>query len=135
MTALLLDSSVVLAAINPNDPNSEAAHRILFEEELDLTSIDLIRYEIANVTSAAWREPEKTPSVLAIAELLGGHDGLRRSDTPMLVAASEVATEYSISTYDAAYVVAARSSGRTLVSCDERDLVAKGLAVLPADAL
>jgi len=42
-----------------------------------------------------------------------------------------LADEHAISVYDAAYVAAARESGRSLVSCDVRDLVSKGLAELP----
>jgi predicted nucleic acid-binding protein len=39
-----------------------------------------------------------------------------------------------ISVYDAAYVAAADECGHHIVSCDERDLVSKGLAVLPTNA-
>lgn len=135
MTELLLDASVILAAVDQSDQNSQSAHRLLFDLTHDLASIDLIRYELANVTAVAWREPERTSAVLALAETLGAKNGLIRSDMAMLVSASEVAAEHGISTYDAAYVVAARSSSRTLVSCDQRDLVSKGLAILPDDAL
>jgi predicted nucleic acid-binding protein len=46
--------------------------------------------------------------------------------------AAELAEDHELSAYDAAYVAAAASAGRSLVSCDARDLVSKGLAVLPA---
>lgn len=38
---------------------------------------------------------------------------------------------FTISVYDAAYAAAADEGGHRLVSCDERDLVSKGLAMLP----
>jgi len=37
-----------------------------------------------------------------------------------------------ISVYDAAYAAAADEGGQRPVSCDERDLVSKGIATLPA---
>jgi predicted nucleic acid-binding protein len=48
---------------------------------------------------------------------------------------SEVASEYDPTAYDAAYVAVARRNGRQLVSLDIRDLVSKGLAVSPDEAV
>ena len=39
---------------------------------------------------------------------------------------------HGMSVHDAAYIAAARAMNGRLVSCDERDLVSKGLACLPA---
>ena len=53
------------------------------------------------------------------------------STTTLLSRASKLADEHTISVYDAAYVAAADHGG-TLVSCDIRGLVSKGLASSPA---
>jgi len=52
----------------------------------------------------------------------------------LLTRAAKLADEHTISVYDAAYVAAADQTGGTLVSCDIRDLVSKGLASSPASA-
>ena len=57
--------------------------------------------------------------------------GLVRVDAHLLEDAAAVADEHGISVYDAAYVAAARAVSGRLVSCDVRDLVSRGLAVLP----
>jgi predicted nucleic acid-binding protein len=54
------------------------------------------------------------------------------STTSLLSRAARLADEHAISEYDAAYVAAADQGGSTLVSCDIRDLVSKGLASSPA---
>ncbi|MHB1975065.1 MAG: hypothetical protein ACYCR4_12425 [Acidimicrobiales bacterium] len=51
-----------------------------------------------------------------------------------LFVGSEPLATLDLAFYDAAYVAAARESGGTLVSCDVRDLVSRGLACLPRDA-
>jgi predicted nucleic acid-binding protein len=58
-----------------------------------------------------------------------------RADSSLLVTAQAIATDHGISVYDAAYVAAARGSQAELVSCDVRDLVSKGLARLPGQAV
>lgn len=135
MTSFLLDASVILAALDPDDLRFEASCALLFDEPHDLATIDLARYEVANVAIAGWREPHNAPRALAVVETLGGRDGLVRSDVSLIAAASEIAAKYAISVYDATYVAASEQSSRRLVSCDERDLVANGLAILPADAI
>jgi hypothetical protein len=58
--------------------------------------------------------------------------GVVPSTTSLLSRAAKLADEHTISVYDAAYVAAADQGGGTLVSCDIRDLVSKGLASSPA---
>lgn len=129
---LLLDASVILAAIDAGDAHHSAASSLLFAAGADLLTLDLARYEIANVTAVSWSEPEITSTALAITETLGGRDGLLRSSMALIQDASEIAHRQSISVYDASYVAAARATGRQLVSCDQRDLVSKRLAVMPS---
>jgi predicted nucleic acid-binding protein len=116
VTTLLLDASVLLAA------------------EATLATLDLARYEVANVAIRAWRAPESVAPLLAAIERLADDGGVLASTSSLLTQAAELAERHTISVYDAAYVAAAGQADRLLVSCDERDLVSKGLAVLPASA-
>jgi predicted nucleic acid-binding protein len=56
-------------------------------------------------------------------------------DRELIDEAIEVVAEHGLSSYDAAYVAAARRYGWQLVSLDVRDLVSRGLAVTPDAAL
>ena len=66
-------------------------------------------------------------------ERLADDGGVLLSTDTLLTRAAEIAERHTISVYDAAYA-AADEGGHRLVSCDERDLVSKGLAALPASA-
>lgn len=131
MTTLLLDASVLLAAFDPEDGHHELARALLEDDEITLATLDLARYEVANVAVRAWRAPESVAPLLATIERLADDGGVVPSTDTLLVRAAEVAERHTISVYDAAYAAAADESGLRLVSCDERDLVSKGLATLP----
>lgn len=134
MTTLLLDASVLLAAFDPEDRHHEPARALLEDEEATLATLDLARYEVANVAVRAWRAPESVAPLLAAIEKLAGDGGVLTSADTLLARAAEIAERHTISVYDAAYAAAADEGGHRLVSCDERDLVSKGLAALPANA-
>lgn len=131
MTTLLLDASVLLAAFDPEDDHHEPARALLEDEEETLATLDLARYEVANVAVRAWRAPESVAPLLAVIERLADDGGLVPSTDTLLTRAAEIAERHTISVYDAAYAAAAGEGGHRLVSCDERDLVSKGLALLP----
>jgi len=132
VTTLLLDASVLLAAFDPEDEHHESARGLLESEETTLATLDLARYEIANVAVRAWRSPDAVAPLLAAVERLADDGGVLASTATLLARAAEVAERHTISAYDAAYAAAADEGGHRLVSCDERGLVSKGLAVLPA---
>ena len=134
MTTLLLDASVLLAAFDPEDDHHEPARALLEDDEVTLATLDLARYEIANVAVRAWRAPESVAPLLAVVERLADDGGVLLSTDTLLMRAAEIAERHTISVYDAAYAAAAEEAGHLLVSCDERDLVSKGLAALPASA-
>ena len=134
MTTLLLDASVLLAGFDPEDDHHKPAKELLEDEEANLATLDLARYEVANVAIRAWRSPESVAPLLAAIDRLADDGGVIASAGALLTRAAEVAERHTISVYDAAYVTAADQSGHRLVSCDERDLVSKGLAVLPRSA-
>lgn len=134
MTTLLLDASVLLAAFDPEDDHHEPASALLVDTEITLATLDLARYEVANVAVRAWRAPESVAPLLAAVEQIADDGGVLLSTSSLLTQAAELAERHTISAYDAAYVAAAGEADRRLVSCDQRDLVSKGLAVLPANA-
>ena len=103
-------------------------------EEASLATLDLARYEVTNVAVRAWRAPESVAPLLAAIEKLAEDGGILPSTGALLTRAAEIAEIQTISVYDAAYVAAAGDAGHRLVSCDERDLVSKNLAELPAMA-
>lgn len=128
---IVLDASVLLAAEDSDDAHHEAAARLLELGE-PLATIELAVYEIANVAICRWKDPESADRLadraFAIAEL--GH--LLRVDRELASSATRLADEQGISVYDAAYVACARKLAAPLASCDERDLVTRGLAELPS---
>jgi predicted nucleic acid-binding protein len=132
---LLLDASVILAAFDPEDKLYEPARAILENDEVTLATLDLARYETANVAIRAWRAPERVGPLLQVVERIAEDGGVIASTTALLTRAAQLAEEYAISVYDAAYVAGAAQVGATLVSCDARDLIGNGLADSPADAL
>lgn len=133
MNTLLLDASVVLAAFDEQDSHCEAARAVLVQDA-SLFSLDLARYEVTNAAVRGWAAPAVVPWLLSALERIANDGGILSSTSALLTHAAAIAEEHGISVYDAAYVAAARESGRRLVSCDQRDLVSKGLAVFPADA-
>jgi predicted nucleic acid-binding protein len=134
VTTLLLDASVLLAAFDPEDDHHESARTLLEDAEATLATLDLARYEVANVAVRAWRAAESVAPLLAVVERLADDGGVIPSTDTLLMRAAEIADRHTISVYDAAYAAAADQGGHRLVSCDERDLVSKDLAELPADA-
>ncbi len=134
MTTLLLDASVLLAAFDPEDHNHEPARALLEDDQTTLATLDLARYEVANVAVRAWHAPESVAPLLTAIERLADDGGVLESTGTLLTRAAELAGHHTISVYDAAYAAAASDAGHRLISCDERDLVSKGLATLPASA-
>lgn len=128
---LLLDASAILAALKTDEPQHEAAVGLLTDEALTLSTLELARYEVVNVAVCGWRKPELVTASLGVLERIANDGGILAPSDVHLTRAAELAALHGISVYDAAY---AAVTGRRLVSCDERDLVSKGLAVLPADA-
>lgn len=134
MTTLLLDASVLLAAADPEDSHHGSSRAILEDDDVAVATLDLARYEVANVAVRAWRTPAAVALLLTVIDRLVDDGGVVASSGSLLTEAAALAERHAISVYDAAYVAAAATAGLGLVSCDERDLVSKGLASLPSDA-
>lgn len=135
MKTLLLDASVVLAGLQEDERHHEAAAALFANGSVSLATIDLARYEVINIAVCRWRRSEMVTPLLAVLEGIENDGGMLTPSHLALARAAEIAEHHSISVYDAAYAAVAGDGDRQLVSCDERDLVSKGLAVLPGDAL
>jgi predicted nucleic acid-binding protein len=133
LSTLLLDASVILAAFDRDDVSHEPARALLGDSAVSLATLDLARYEVVNVAVGAWQAPQLTTPLLEAVERIANDGGVLLSTTALLTRAAELARENGISVYDAAYVAAASQTGATLVSCDVRDLVGKGLASAPGN--
>jgi predicted nucleic acid-binding protein len=128
-----LDASILLAAEDLDDANHDASAALL--KTGALSTLDLAIYEITNVAELRWRDPAASlrlrERVWAIAEL----GTLVRVDQPLADRAAELVRQHDLSAYDAAYVAGAERLGVPLASCDQRDLISRGLARAPADLL
>jgi predicted nucleic acid-binding protein len=132
VSTLLLDASVILAAFDSDDELHRPSQLLLADPDVTLTTLDLARYEVANVAVRGWCEFDRVAPLLDAIDRISGDGGVIPSTTTLLSRAARLADEHTISVYDAAYVAAADQAGGTLVSCDIRDLVSKGLAGSPA---
>jgi predicted nucleic acid-binding protein len=130
---LLLDASAILAAFDSEDEMHVAASALLADASVSLAALDLARYEVANVAVRGWRAPEQVAALLDAIDRIAADGGVTSCTTTLLARAADLAEQHAISVYDAAYVAASHQIGATLVSCDVRDLIGKGLARSPAD--
>jgi predicted nucleic acid-binding protein len=129
-----VDASVLLASEDPDDAHHADATRLLEGGE-PLATLDLAYYEVAGVALGAWGDPSAADRLRERVTAVALDGGLFRSEASLLASAAAIAQEHGISAHGAAYVAAARASGSPLVSCDGRELVARGLACLPGAAL
>jgi len=134
VTGWFLDASVLLASEDRDDANHAEARRLL-EGTDPLATLDLAFYEVTNVAFMVWNDVAAARRLHGLIAAVADDGGLVRAAPSLLEAASELALTHGISAYDAAYVAAASAARATLVSTDVRELVARGLARLPADAV
>jgi predicted nucleic acid-binding protein len=130
---LLLDAGVWVALGEPGDRQHSAAQAIVRDFSTPLAALDLTFYEVANAVVAKKGRYDDARRIARLVSARCG-DRLVRVDTDILESALEIAAEHGLTSYDAAYVAAARRHGWTLVSTDIADLVSKGLAVAPDGA-
>ena len=128
---IFLDASVLLAAEDADDPHHAASKRLLESGE-PLGTVDLAIYEVTNVALARWNDEGAARRLRDRVWAIGELGQLVRADRSLGEAIAGLTAEHGISAYDAAYVAGAQRMGAQLASCDERDLVGRGLASLPA---
>jgi predicted nucleic acid-binding protein len=129
----LLDANVWVAAGAAVGPSRAAAGRLV-RSDVSLAALDLTLYEVANVVAKRYGDPQEAQRITQAILRTCGND-LLRVDRELIDEAIDVVAEHGLSSYDAAYVAAARRYGWQLVSLDVRDLVSKGLAVTPDEAV
>ncbi len=134
MTQWFVDASVFLASEDPDDAHHRDSILLLAGTE-PLSTLDLVYYEVGNVALRAWHDSMADIRLRARVAAVADDGGVVRADAALLSGAVEVAVAHGISVYDAAYVAGADRAGGQLVSCDVRDLVSKGLARTPGDAV
>ena len=130
MSSLLLDASVWLAAADRDDRFHEAARALVRSDRIDHAALDLTIYEVANVATRRWRDPERATR-LCLLVLTACAERLVQICADLAQEAIRIADQEEITVYDAAYVGAARREGHTLISGDLADLVHRGLALAP----
>jgi len=118
---LVIDASVVIASLLPDEPYRDASLRILKEflsGNLELFAVPLLRFEITNVL---WKAISRGRTKLNDAQA-----ALREFEAFNLpereVATQEIlktAHTYKCSAYDAAYLVLAKSEQVLLVTADK----------------
>lgn len=131
---LLLDASVWVAAKDGGDRHFESARVLAVSPEVPVAALDLTLYEVANALGCRRGRTEVAASLCRLIARRCSGD-LLRVDFDLVEAALELAQQYGLTAYDAAYVAAAERTGWTLVSADIADLVSKGLAVTPDAAV
>jgi predicted nucleic acid-binding protein len=127
---LLLDASVWVLLVDPEDPYHSDAVTLIRDQAASLAALDLTLHEIGNAIGVKRGNAREAINVIRLL-LACCRDRVVPADAELAGSALEIASEHGLTAYDAAYVAAARRNGWTLVSADVADLVSKGLAVAP----
>lgn len=130
---IFLDASVLLAAEDSDDPHHAAALALL--RRGDLATLDLAAYEVTDVADARWQDPAAGARLRERVGAIGELGVLVRADEALVQRTADLARTHGLTAYDAAYVAGAERVGAPLSSCDERDLVSRGLARTPHELI
>ncbi len=129
---LLLDASVWIAAVDPDDPFHASSRALVLSPERSLGALDLTLYEVSNVVGVVKGQSELAGRICRAIVKRSESNVIRVSPT-LTEQALKLAAEHKLTAYDAAYAAAAKEHGWTLVSADIKDLVKPGLALAPDD--
>jgi predicted nucleic acid-binding protein len=131
---MILDANIWAAAADLEDPHHASARSLLLRLRDDTWALDLTIYEVLNIALRRWQlAAAASKAARLVTERCAAR--LIRIDESLGAAAAEIAEQNNLTSYDAAYVAAARASGQILVSLDQKDLVRPGHAVTPEEAL
>jgi len=130
---LLLDASIWVLLVDPEDPQHSDSVTLIRDHAPSLAALDLTLYEIANAIGAKRGNLGEATNVIRLV-LACCRDRVVSADQELIESALGIAAEHKLTAYDAAYVAVARRYGWTLVSTDVADLVSRGLAVTPGAA-
>jgi predicted nucleic acid-binding protein len=131
---LLLDARVWIASVDSDDPFVLPSKELVADLRRAFGALDLTLYEVANTVGSKQRRPREAAYVCSEVEERCWRT-MVRIDALLIEATVEIASEYSLTSYDAAYVAVARRHDWTLVSTDIKDFVSKGLAIMPDAAV
>lgn len=131
---LLLDAGVWIATVDEDDRFKSAARELVVGTSSSFVALDLTLYEIANVVGSTWKEHERARR-LCRSVRSQCTTPLLHMNFSLIESTIELAGKHGLTSYDAAYVAAARRHGWQLVSTDIKDLVSKGLAITPDAAV
>ena len=129
---LLLDASVWIAAVDPDDPFHASSRALVLSPERSLGALDLTLYEVSNVVGVVKDQSRARRTHMSCDRQAQREQFIRVSPT-LTEQALKLAAEHKLTAYDAAYAAAAKEHGWTLVSADIKDLVKPGLALAPDD--
>jgi predicted nucleic acid-binding protein len=131
---LLLDASIWHDARDLDSPHNEACRALVVDPDYSVAALHLTMYEVSNSLGA---RDGRSLEAIDMCTLIFGRCGhaIVAPDPMLMRSALAIATEHGLTAYDASYVAAARREGWTLVSLDVRDLVSKGLAIMPDAAV
>lgn len=127
MSTLVVDSSVAIKWLKPQDEMHVNEARALLEEHKDgralLVAPSLLLLEVMN----ALRSHQATAEQMnrAVDLLLGLHIELVEPDAELLKTATGIAVGHSLTVYDALFAALAASRGCELVTADKK-LIASG---------
>ena len=138
MAGLVLDASIAVAAILPDEDETEAAHAIVLQAEREGAAVPAIwPTEVANALTAAMRRRRH-----GLTEVRRALD--RLSGLPLEIAAAvpailwraplTLASRHRLTVYDATYVDLALAKGLPLASFDaalRRAAAEEGVPLLP----
>jgi predicted nucleic acid-binding protein len=130
----LVDASVWVTLAEAGSPYRESAMSLIREQGPSLSVLDLTLYEVANAIGVKQRAASEASRITRLL-LKCCRDRVLAIDFELVESALQIASEHTLTAYDAAYVAAARRHGLTLVSIDVRDLVSRRLAVTPDAAV
>jgi predicted nucleic acid-binding protein len=130
----LLDASVWIGARVRSSIDFDASRRLATDPDYPVAGLDLTLYEIANGLGVRLGRRTEALDLCRLVAVRCARN-LLAADARLIDSVLELSAEYGLTSYDAAYVAVARRHGWTLVSGDIADLVSKGLAVTPGEAL
>lgn len=134
MSALLLDASVWLAALDRDDAFHQDAAQLIegsVKRGAELAALDLTLYEIADVAVTRWGSPSDARRLVELV-LAACPQTVERADGELLAEAVEIGSQRGIPVYEATYAACARRRGWTLVSTDVAGAGRTGAAAGPA---
>lgn len=131
---IFCDASVLLAAEDVDNSDHEDALALLRSGQV-LATLDLALYEVANVAAVRWRDPDAAVRLRERISAIADYGELVRADRSLIEDATRLATQHSLSIYDAAYLAGADRLTAPLASCDRHGPVGAGHARSPHDLL